>query len=93
MHNCIAYSVQGVYYTCACNCNCYIIISQWTLDGKSGGKKGKVNVAKRGRGIGRKKVVSRKPRSSSESSDEEEDELVEGVSNIMMMSLPYIRMT
>ena len=44
---------------------------QWTVDGKSKGKKGRVPLINRGRGIGRKMIMGHKP--SSESSDDEED--------------------
>ncbi|XP_064403704.1 RNA polymerase-associated protein RTF1 homolog [Halichondria panicea] len=45
--------------------------NEWTVDGKSKGKKGRVPLINRGRGIGRKMIMGHKP--SSESSDDEED--------------------
>ena len=43
------------------------------MDG-SKSKKSKVNIAKRGRGIGRKMIVARKPSSESSSEDDEDSE-------------------
>ncbi len=48
------------------------------MDGKSGGSKGRVNVINRGRGIGRKMIVGRKP-STDSSDDEDEDSAAEDV--------------
>ncbi len=46
---------------------------QWTVDGKSKGKKGRVPLMNRGRGIGRKMIMGHKPSSGSSGDDEDAD--------------------
>ena len=75
------YLIQGFVLNTACVNTTYGVVFilpvlswlQWTMDG-SKSKKSKVNIAKRGRGIGRKMIVARKPSSESSSEDDEDSE-------------------